>query len=279
MSTTHTTPGNEGNIPMAAMSEMQATTTTQPPWATVNYVARCGQRMTFNSLEEALDALAWHLEDEADTAKGKSREKLKEAAEAVRDLLPDPEAMKPEPDPIAAAQAFLDEERQRAQDLLRAEAARMKKETFIKEAYFMPCGILNGIMDRALPVGEESRSQWEEARKRVEKFLEDAGWTVDPGFGPANPAYIRSREPLRQLARLIDDFPLSSLTSHALAVIRYALRWCENTSYNFTSPITSKGQNGIPPEGVLYPRISMELVKVESSRDVPKEWKEPLATA
>jgi len=71
-------------------------------------------------------------------------------------------------------------------------------------------------------------------------------------------------------------YPLSNLTSHALTVIHYALRWCENTSYNTVAPITGKRQCGIPPEGVLYPRISMELVKVESSRDIPKEWKEPL---
>ena len=233
--------------------------------------------MTFNSLVEELDAILWSLEDEADTARGKRRERLRVAAEAVSDLLPDPEAMKPEPDPIAAAQAFLDEERQRAQLLLSAEAARLKKEAFIKEAYFMPCGILNGIMNITLPGdGENHQHQWEEARKRVEAFLENAGWKVDSGFGEANPAYIRRREPLRQLARLIENFPRSSLTAHALEVIHYALRWCENTSYCFTSPITGKGQCGIPPEGVLYPRISMELVKVESSLDVPKEWKEPL---
>jgi hypothetical protein len=150
----------------------------------------------------------------------------------------------------------------------------MKKEAVIKEAFFMPAGILNGIMGMAMGTTDD---QWREVREKIEAFLEYAGWHVDSGFGSYNPAYIRSREPLRQLARLMEDFPQNPLTRHALAVIHYALRWCENTSYAVVSLMTGKAQNGIPPEGVLYPRISMELVKVEHQRDIPKEWKEPLA--
>jgi hypothetical protein len=188
--------------------------------------------------------------------------------------------MKPEPDPVEDARNFLDEERQRAQMLLRTEAARMKKEAYVKEAYFMPCEVLNGIMERVLPGNNEDRDphEWRTLRMRAEVFLEEAGWSVDPGHGPANPTYIRSREPLRKLARLMEEYPLQPLTAHVLAVLHYALRWCENTSYNSTSPITGKGQCGVPPEGVLYPRISMEFVQMEHARDIPKEWKEPLVS-
>jgi len=174
----------------------------------------------------------------------------------------DREAMQPEPDPIAMAQVFLEEEWWRAQVLLATEANRMQKEAFAKEAYFMPAEILNGILDIAIPGAQddgETRQRWEVAHKQATAFLEDAGWKTDRGYGPPNPAYIRSREPLRQLAKLIDDFPRSHLTSNALAVIHYVLRWCENTLSNSTSPITGKGQRGIPPDGVLYPHISRSL--------------------
>jgi hypothetical protein len=238
--------------------------------------------MTFAALEDVLDNLALYLENEADSSKGKkTKETLKEAAEAVRNILPDPEAMKPEPDPIAVAQAFLLEERIRAQKVLVTEAARMKKEAVIKEAFFMPCGVLNGIMDIALSTTDDNRHEndrWRDVRDKIEAFLEAAGWTVDSGFGSYNPAYTRSREPLRLLARLMEDFPRHTLTTHVLAVLHYALRWCENTSYAFISPMTGKAQPGVPPEGVLYPHISMEFVKVESSKDVPKEWTKPLVT-
>jgi hypothetical protein len=232
--------------------------------------------MTLDALADALGDLAWHLENQAGLSKGKSAATLREAAQDVRDLIPDTVAMQPEPDPVAAAQSFLLEERERAQELLRAEANRMRAEAFIKEAYFMPAGILSGILDRAIPDDEESRPKWERAHARAKEFLEGLGWTVDSGFGQANPAYIRSREPLRKLARLIDDFPRSHLTSNALAVIHYALLWCENTSFSCTSPITGRCQHGTPPDGVLYPRISMEFVKVENSRNIPKEWTMPL---
>ena len=35
--------------------------------------------------------------------------------------------------------------------------------------------------------------------------------------------------------------------------------------------------NGIAPDGVLYPRIGLSLVKVEGARDIPEEWKTPFA--
>ncbi|MCL1986092.1 MAG: hypothetical protein FWG59_06575 [Betaproteobacteria bacterium] len=273
MSTTPITHGTaEHNALMAGHS-----TPDQSTWATINYVTKDGIHINgLAELEGALEDVAWLLEERLDVTKGKTRETLREATEAVRELLPDLEAMQPEPNPIAEAQAFLREECQRAQELLKAETDRMRKEAFIKEAYFMPAEVLNGILDIAIPGEDRDPQQWRELHERIKAFLEEQGWKVNSGFGIANPAYIRSREPLRQLARLIDGFPLSSLTSHALAVIHYALRWCENTSHKFTSPITGKGQCGIPPEGVLYPHISMELVKVESFRDVPKEWQMPL---
>ena len=49
-----------------------------------------------------------------------------------------------------------------------------------------------------------------------------------------------------------------------------------NTGRNAAGLIRKRLTVSTPPDGVLYPRISMEFVKVERSRDVPKEWKAPL---
>ena len=43
-----------------------------------------------------------------------------------------------------------------------------------------------------------------------------------------------------------------------------------------TVDYVAKNGYHITLDGVLYPRISMELVKVENSRDIPKEWRESL---
>ena len=95
MSTTPTTPGSmEATHTMSDYPTQPAT-----PWAVVNYVARDGQHMTFDSLDDALDALACELEDKADLSKGKSAATLREAAVEVRGLIPDPDALEPEPDP------------------------------------------------------------------------------------------------------------------------------------------------------------------------------------
>ena len=241
-------------------------------WATVDYVAKDGIRIDLAGLEGALEDIAMVLEDKADSARGKTKEALRDAAEAVRELIPDRDAMQPEPDPIAEAQAFLMQERLLAQELLNTEAARMRKESTIKAAFCIPDGLLSRVIQALLPGVEHD--EFKAANSKVEAIFEDAGWRV---YSYASSlSSNKAREPLRQLARLIEDFPRSSLTSHALAVIHYALRWCENVSYAYVSPITGKAQNGVPPDGVLFPRISMELVKVESSQDIPKEWREPL---
>ena len=76
---------------------------------------------------------------------------------------------------------------------------------------------------------------------------------------------------------MIENFPVNHLTAHVLAVLYFSLRWCENTSHNFLSPISGKA-NGQAPDGVLYPHISMKLHPFKSYRDIPKEWKEPLVS-
>jgi hypothetical protein len=70
-----------------------------PTTATANYVARNGNHIeTLARLDEKLDDLAWSLEADAKrrSAKGNA---LLEAARAVRDLMPDLEAMPPAPQP------------------------------------------------------------------------------------------------------------------------------------------------------------------------------------
>ena len=93
-----------------------------------------------------------------------------------------------------------------------------------------------------------------------------------------NPAYIeRQYEPIRKLNTLIDQYYHSPLTAHVLAVLHFALRWCENTSHNYVSPISGRAE-GIAPDGVLFPHISMEFHPFKTYRDVPKEWLEPLVS-
>jgi hypothetical protein len=94
-------------------------------------------------------------------------------------------------------------------------------------------------------------------------------------MGRPNPAYIGSKEPLRQLAAMLNNHPLHFLTTHVLTVLHYSLRWCENTSQIFRSPISGKA-DGIAPEGVLFPRISLEFHPFKTRHDTPQEWRSPL---
>ena len=131
----------------------------------------------------------------------------------------------------------------------------------------IPGGLLEAIIDAVKP---ESRG------KRLEKEMEAAA-TVLERFGwemqyTDNPKWITKRyAPLRMLAALWERHSAHPLTGHVLEALRLALRWCENTSPERISPISGKA-DGKAPEGVLYPRISIELQPLETWRDIPKEW-------
>jgi hypothetical protein len=247
--------------------------TTASEAARVDYVAQDGEHIdSLSRLGTDLDDLAWDLEEEAQDLRGKGREALLDSAKAIRGLVPDEEAMPPEPDPVEEAQRLLWEETQRAQELLRAESARQAKENTIKEAFAIPNGLLSAVFDVLRP--EIGTDEYRELFEKVSAVFEDAGWKVYKWTGRLE-SNDRG-EPLRQLSTLMEKYPVHHLTAHVRAVLHHALRWCENTSCNHPSPISGKVQNGNAPEGVLYPRISIELVPAQRSRDVPKEWQEPL---
>ena len=99
--------------------------------------------------------------------------------------------------------------------------------------------------------------------------LERFGWVV---HHTDNPKWIAKQyAPLRMLAALRERHPSHPLTKHVLEALWLALRWCENTSLSYVSPISGIA-DGKAPEGVLYPRISIELHPLETWRDIPKEW-------
>jgi hypothetical protein len=173
---------------------------------------------------------------------------------------------------VKEAQALLWDEAQRAQELLRSEDARIAKSNTIKEAFAIPGGLLAKVLDALYPeaVGDEYKALYEKASS----VFEEAGWRVYDNVGRLSSQ--KGREPLRHLSNLMESFPVHSLTGHVLEVLHHALRWCENTSLDFLSPISGKA-NGVAPEGVLYPHVTLELVPLKGARDVPADWKKPLA--
>ena len=154
----------------------------------------------------------------------------------------------------------------KAKRLLYSEAARRQKETTMKEAYCISSDMIGEIISTLFPDHEGG------TREYIEEVFESRGWNVSYGTD------IKRRKPLRQLARLIAGYPRHPLTAHVLAVVHFAHRWCENTSHLTVSPITGKCQNGKAPDGVQYPRISMEFVEVGHKDNVPNEWKAPLVS-
>lgn len=160
-----------------------------------------------------------------------------------------------------------------AHEILRNEAERCKKEAVIKEAFAIPADTLFAVLTAVFDV--RTAEQPGEVFAAAKKALEHEGWIVYGEHGPANPAYVRSRAPLRQLLALIENFPCHHLTAHTLSVMRHALRWCENTSRNYCSPISGIS-DGRAPDGVLYPHVSLDLHPLASMTDVPREWREPL---
>ncbi|MDY0258672.1 MAG: hypothetical protein RBR41_03270 [Desulfovibrio sp.] len=151
-----------------------------------------------------------------------------------------------------------------AQDVLRSEAERQKKEAIIRESFAIPAATLFAVLSAVFDARTAEHPG--EVFAAAKEALENEGWIVYGEHGPANPAYVRSRAPLRQLLALIENFPCHHLTSHVLSVMRHALRWCENTSRG----------HGLVHNGALYPHIAMELQTLNSAKDVPREWREPL---
>lgn len=231
--------------------------TTAP--ATVNYTSTNGYHITsLKALGDALDDLAWTLSCEAHERRGKAREAFQAAAKAVRDLMPDEDAMPPQPDPIAEARHLLRDECQRSQELLRTEAARVRKETAMKEAFAIPDGLLFAIVDAIAPGNGEG------GYTSAVAVLEQAGWSVCDRMDASATGYVNRREPLRKLADLREKFPIHHLRAHAEEVIDLALTWCMGASL-----VYGKGQ---VPEGVLYPHIAVAMLPFSSWRDVPKEY-------
>jgi FAD/FMN-containing dehydrogenase len=106
-----------------------------------------------------------------------------------------------------------------------------------------------------------------DAEKRVEKIFSEAGWEVDQYAG-IDLHDNDNRKFMREFARMLNNFPWQHLTCQTLEIMEYALRWMENTSHKFASPISGRA-DGIAPDGVLYPYITMEL---HESSDVQREW-------
>ena len=129
--------------------------------ATINYMSRDGDHIdSLDTLDSFLEDIALTMEDYAEPLNGKGKAALLLAAGLVRDLIPDMDAMPPEPDPVAEAQALLREERRAAQALLVEESARIQKESTIKEAFCIPGGLLSNALLAAMgdDVSEEAYS-------------------------------------------------------------------------------------------------------------------------
>lgn len=160
-----------------------------------------------------------------------------------------------------------------AQKVLRTEVERRKKEAVARESFAIPADTLFAVLTAVFDARTAEHPG--EVFAAAKEALENEGWIVYGEHGPANPAYVRSRAPLRQLLALIENFPCHPLTAHTLSVLRHSLRWCENTSYNYRSPISGMA-DGRAPGGVLYPHVSLDLHPLASMKDVPREWREPL---
>lgn len=234
-------------------------TTTAP--ATINYTSFDGDHITtLQAFGDALDELAWSLEEEGTERRGKVREVFQSAAKAVRGLMPDEDAMSPQSDPIAEARRLLLDECIKAQELLMTEAARVKKEVAIREAFALPSSLLFDLVDAIAP------GKKQESREAAFAILERAGWSVRDFSGNGGVKYIKGREPLRKLAELREKFPIHYLRAHVEEVLDLALTWCKGASLVYG--------NGQPPEGVLYPHITVDMLPFPSGRDVPKEYRE-----
>ena len=251
------------------------TTTTTTPAA--DYISMEGDRVTMRVIASYASCIREDLE-ELKAENPSLAEKLDLTLETLNCIDPDLDACPAPPtheEQLRDARWLLQRAVVDAQDLLRTESTRQRKEEVMQEAFTIPAATLYGLLKAAFDAAGVEYA--EGAFKAAEQKLEGYGWEVYGHMGEANLGYIRTRAPLRKLATLIDRYPRSPLTDHTLAVLHFSSRWCENTSHNFPSPISGKA-DGQAPDGVLYPRISMELHPFKSYRDIPKEWKEPLVS-
>lgn len=252
MNTTQTTtPGSE------------ATTQNSPEqgdaprrWAQVHYMSIGGNRVDFEDLSDGLAELALSLEDLRQMAEAAGQEAM---AEEITDLAgslaavtPDPEALEPEPEelgPVLTAQFFLAAERRRAQEILREEAQRIRKETLIRESFCMLDSTLTALVEAIAP--DAGPGDLRDIYRRAEEVLDSLGWTV--GL-VSNPLHARTREPLRQLADILDNHSGYHFARQVMEIIGHARDWCANSSYDTTR------------NGAAFPLLSMRLVPVEGGR-------------
>ena len=246
-----------------------------PAEATANYISKEGERTTIQDIASYVGSIREDLEAlKADNPT--LAEKIDTMINLVNYIDPDLEAC---PAPITEeekrddARWLLMAAVADAQEILRSESDRQHKEAVAKEAFCMPSGLLCRLIEAIKP--ELRGKGYPDESKAAQEVVKTYGWDMEY---TDNPAYIAKRyAPIRKLDALIDQFPLSPLTAHVLAVLHFAHRWCENTSCNHPSPISGRS-DGIARDGVLYPRISMEFHPFKGYREVPKEWFEPLVS-
>ena len=120
-----------------------------------------------------------------------------------------PRAARPQSQPhsrvISEARSLMASEVRRAEALLVTESTRRKVEVARQEAYCISASMLSTLIAALKPDATPSESRV--AYNALETLFTAAGWEVIGKFGPANPAYIRSREPLRKLADLMECCP------------------------------------------------------------------------
>ncbi|MDL2316806.1 hypothetical protein LJC59_06990 [Desulfovibrio sp. OttesenSCG-928-A18] len=234
-------------------------------WAHVQYVAKDGSHVDLDSLYLGLADLFLSLDEIKEEAEKAGQEGLAEQVVRLINfflaLAPDMEAMEPgpeEPDPVAAAQAFLASEFRRAQEVINIEGQRQRLAATEKEAFILPEGILVDIVGALKPRWDNT--DYNSARAVVEQY----GWRVCVGQNPASIA--KSGEPLRKLRDLIGKCAWHHLTSQVLELIELSFAWADGTSYE-----ASKG-TGKAPVGVLYPYIQVEMLPIRDTQGLPKEF-------
>jgi hypothetical protein len=201
-----------------------------PEHAVVNYVSQTGEHVTLGGLKSTLGSIEAELEAGAKEVKSKLYKTVLEIlAQGIHDIIPDLEALPPEPDPLRDAIDLLNAEVERAQVLLAEEAERTRREQTIKEAFCIPGALLFRIIEVVSPKATPEGAK--ELYDQITAVFEDRGWKV---YHWANhlPS-IESREPLRQLSTLLEQYPVHYLKRHVLEVLSRVtawLAWCGTPS-------------------------------------------------
>lgn len=171
--------------------------------------------------------------------------------------------------PVIAAHLFLAEERERAHAFLREEAERLRHEAaqlpqettpisadkitttaYPREAFSLPSFVLEAIFGYIHPSGMPP-AQKNAILAQIFNYLDDIGWTVRPASTPEKvERHLQSREPLRQLAGLLDGYGKHHLVKQLVEIIGQVPKWCEHGTFN---------GEGSP---VPYPHIIVELLNI-----------------